>query len=78
MLPGKGPLLVLSAFIGGMALIGMAELGLTVVAALYGERSPIELVFGLFALGAAGSAGTMWLMLRKIEKDALKRLGLDK
>ncbi|KKN37555.1 hypothetical protein LCGC14_0762400 [marine sediment metagenome] len=81
MFPSKTPMLIFSAIIGGCSMVGMVVLTFTGWALTRGEVNPAwipKLLFGLFALGAAGSAGTLWLALKGIEKNVARKFGLDK
>jgi hypothetical protein len=85
MMPSKIPMLILSAIIGGCALVGLFTLLLVAFALTQGAVNPTWVplfLFGLFTLGAAGSAGGLWLALRRLEKNVTEKIiqgfGLDK
>ena len=74
-------LAILSAIIGGCALVGMFVLAFTVYALTQGAVEPmwvVKLLFGTFVVGAFGALGTLWLTVRSFQKNVIRQLGLDK
>lgn len=79
MLPNKIPLLILAAVLGGFALVGMIVVVLNMYIAVTSGMTPaIAMAFVVLAIGAIGGAGSLWLFMRRLEKNVLKQLGLDK
>lgn len=70
-------LFLLVAFLGGCALIGLCMLAVTVYSIIMGEMEHIWLPIMLFGVGGIGSAGTLWLLMKRYEQNAIKKLGLD-
>ena len=77
MLPNKTPLLILAALIGGACFPGLFVVLVAFKSVISGGEVFYS-IFGLFLFGALASVGTLWNVMRKFEKDMLKRLGVEK
>jgi len=80
MLDGKSMkmLAFFCAFLGGCAALGLMMIGLAVVTAITaGLNTHVMIIFGVFGVGALVAYAVLQHSMKRMQKDVLKRLGLD-